>query len=88
MTATVGVLLALVFLSVLFSLSSHRLLELIRMMALQGIFVSLVPFLMETHEGFALLNFVLLAVMVFYQGCSHSRPAVAGNAQDPDTPGD
>ena len=68
MIPTVGVLLALVFLSVLFSLSSHRLLELIRMMALQGVFVSLVPFLMERHEGLALLNLLLLILMIFIKG--------------------
>jgi len=53
-----------VFLSVMFSMTSHRLLALIRIMAVQGLLVSLVPFLLERQEGMALLNLVLVAVMI------------------------
>jgi hydrogenase-4 component E len=64
MTSPVDILLALVFLSVMFSMTSHRLLALIRLMAVQGLLVSLVPFLLERQEGMALLNLVLVAVMI------------------------
>jgi hydrogenase-4 component E len=64
MTSLVDLLLALVFLSVLFSLASHRLLALIRLMAVQGLLVSLVPFLLEQQEGMAFINLVLVAIMI------------------------
>jgi hydrogenase-4 component E len=68
MIPLVDALLALVFLSVLFSLNCHRLLGLIRIMALQGAVVSLVPFLLEKHEKTTLLSLGFLLVVVIIKG--------------------
>lgn len=64
----VEVLLALVFLSVLFSLNCHRLGGLIRIMALQGIIVSLIPFLLESHVQAGLLHIGFLLTMIIIKG--------------------
>jgi hydrogenase-4 component E len=61
-------ILAVVLLSVLLSLASNRLMALVKIMALQGIMVSLVPLFVEHHqnlEGGALL---LFQVMILIKG--------------------
>lgn len=61
-------LLAIVLLSVLLSLGSNRLMALVKIMALQGIMVSLTPLFLEHHqnlEGGALL---LFQVMILIKG--------------------
>ena len=68
MTPAIDALLAVVFLTVLFSLNCHRLNGLIRIMALQGVFVSLIPFLLESHEEIGLLNVGFLLIMVVIKG--------------------
>ncbi|MBN2428767.1 MAG: hydrogenase [Deltaproteobacteria bacterium] len=68
MIPLVDSLLALVFLTVLFSLNCHRLLGLIRIMAIQGIIVSLIPFLLEKPEGTLLVNVGVLLVIVIVKG--------------------
>ncbi len=68
MIPLVDALLALVFLSVLFSLNCHRLLGLIRIMALQGALVSLVPFLLEKHDEITLVSISFLLVVVIIKG--------------------
>ena len=44
-------LLSLTVLSVLLSLGSNRLMALVKIMAFQGIVVSLIPFFLEHHEA-------------------------------------
>jgi hydrogenase-4 component E len=68
MIPVVEALLALVFLTVLFSLNCHRLTGLIRIMALQGVFVSLIPFFLERHEGPEFLNVGFLLIMIIIKG--------------------
>jgi hydrogenase-4 component E len=61
------ILLAFVFLSVLLSLSSNRLMELVKIMALQGVIVSLMPVALEHgHQGPESLGF--LAIMLLVKG--------------------
>ena len=62
------VILAIILLSVLLSLASNRLMALVKIMALQGIMVSLAPLFLEHHqnvEGGALL---LFQVMILIKG--------------------
>jgi hydrogenase-4 component E len=61
-------LLALILLSVLLSLTSHRLLTLIHIMAFQGIMVSLVPLFHEKHHTLAIGSILLLQVMILIKG--------------------
>lgn len=58
--------LTLVLLSVLFSLSSHRLMALVKIMAFQGFCISLVPFFLGSHEHLAqgLIFFPLIIMLV------------------------
>ncbi len=63
---TSDALLALTILSVLLSLGSNRLMTLVKLMAFQGIIVSLAPFFLEHHDGFFTntgSNFLLLAML-------------------------
>jgi hydrogenase-4 component E len=68
MIPAIDALLAMVFLTVLFSLNCHRLTGLIRIMALQGIFVSLIPFLLEKHQGISLLHVGFFLIMLAIKG--------------------
>lgn len=61
-------LLALTLLSVLLSLTSHRLLTLIHIVAFQGIIVSLVPFFHETHHATGMGSMLMLQVMLLIKG--------------------
>ncbi|MDR9501446.1 MAG: hydrogenase [Desulfurivibrionaceae bacterium] len=62
------VLLSLTLLSVLLSLASNRLLTLVKIMALQGIVVSLIPLFLEYHEGMAMGSILLLQLMILIKG--------------------
>ncbi len=60
-------LMALTILSVLMSLGSNRLMALVKIMAFQGIVVSLTPFFLEHHEGFFVntgSNFLLMIMLL------------------------
>ncbi len=62
------VLLSLTLLSVLLSLASNRLLTLVKIMAMQGIVVSLIPLFLEYHQGMAMGSILLLQVMILIKG--------------------
>jgi hydrogenase-4 component E len=61
-------LLALVLLSVLLSLGSNRMMELVWLMALQGIMVSLVPLFVEQHQGMGPGGILFLQIMILIKG--------------------
>ncbi len=61
-------LLSLVLLSVMLSLSSNRLMQLVKIMALQGIVVSLIPLFLDHHEGMAIGSILFLQVMILIKG--------------------
>lgn len=62
------ILLSLTLLSVLLSLASNRLLALVKIMAFQGIVVSLIPLFLEHHEGMAMGSILLLQGMILIKG--------------------
>lgn len=62
------VLLSLTLLSVLLSLASNRLLTLVKIMAMQGIVVSLIPLFLEYHQGMAMGSILLLQLMILIKG--------------------
>ncbi len=62
------ILLSLTLLSVLLSLASNRLMTLVKIMAFQGIVVSLIPLFLEHHEGMAMGSILLLQVMILIKG--------------------
>lgn len=61
-------LLSLTLLSVMLSLASNRLMALVKIMAFQGIVVSLIPLFLEHHEGMAIGSILFLQVMLFIKG--------------------
>ncbi len=61
-------LLSLTILSVLLSLGSNRLLTLVKIMAFQGIVVSLIPFFLEHHGEMHTGSIVLLQIMLLIKG--------------------
>ena len=61
-------LLALTLLSVLLSLTSHRLIMLIYIMAFQGILVSLVPIFHEHHQTMTMGSVFILIAMLLIKG--------------------
>ncbi len=63
-----NILLALILLSVLLSLRSNRLLELVKLMAFQGIVVSAVPLFLETTHGLTVGIFFFFLLLVFVKG--------------------
>ncbi len=60
--------LVLILLSVLIALGSSRIQELIRIMAFQGILVSLVPFLLERADRHSSLDILFLLVFIAIKG--------------------
>lgn len=66
MIAFSNALLALTLLSVLLSLASHRLVALVKIMAFQGIVVSLIPLFLEQHMTMG--SILMLQVMIFIKG--------------------
>ncbi len=62
------VLLSLTLLSVLLSLASNRLMALVKIMAFQGIVVSLIPLFLEHHKEMAMGSIFLLQVMILIKG--------------------
>ena len=61
-------LLSLTVLSVLLSLGSNRLMALVKIMAFQGIVVSLIPFFLEHHEEMNTGSIILLQIMLLIKG--------------------
>lgn len=61
-------LMSLTILSVLLSLGSNRLMALVKIMAFQGIVVSLTPLFLEHHESMNFASIVLLQVMLVIKG--------------------
>ena len=61
-------LLALTVLSVLFSLGSNRLMGLVKLMAFQGIVVSLIPFFLNHYRERTIGSLIFLAVMLLIKG--------------------
>ena len=66
MIAFSNALLALTLLSVLLSLASHRLVALVKIMAFQGIVVSLIPLFIEQHMTMG--SILMLQVMILIKG--------------------
>ncbi len=62
------VLLSLTILSVLLSLGSNRVRALIKIMVLQGIVVSLIPFFLEHHEQLSTSAIILLQITLLIKG--------------------
>lgn len=61
-------LMSLTILSVLMSLGSNRLMDLVKIMAFQGIVVSLTPLFLEHHEAMNLSSIILLQIMLLIKG--------------------
>ncbi len=61
-------LMSLTILSVLLSLGSNRLLALVKIMAFQGIVVSLTPLFLEHHEAMNFSSIILLQIMLLIKG--------------------
>lgn len=61
-------LLSLTLLSVLLSLASNRLMALVKIMAFQGIVVSLIPLVLEQHQNLAMGSILMLQVMILIKG--------------------
>jgi hydrogenase-4 component E len=61
-------ILAIVLLSVLLSLGSNRLMALVKIMALQGIMVSLTPLFLEHHQNLEGSALLLFQVMILIKG--------------------
>lgn len=68
MITPADVLLSLIFLSVLLTLSSNRLMMLVRVMGFQGVLVSLAPLLIEQSRTFASGSIAILSSMVLIKG--------------------
>ncbi len=64
MTGGIEIFLAIILLSVLFSLTSSRMMSLIKLMALQGALVSLIPVLLELESKMHAGGLILFAVML------------------------
>lgn len=63
-----NILLSLILLSVLLSLRSNRLMELVKLMAFQGVVVSTVPLFLETEHGLTFSLFLFFLVLVLVKG--------------------
>lgn len=61
-------LLSMTVLSVLLSLGSNRLVALVKIMAFQGIVVSLTPFFLEHHGSMSTASIILLQIMLLIKG--------------------
>jgi hydrogenase-4 component E len=58
----------LILLSVLFSLATNRLVTLVKIMAVQGIMVTLLPLLLEHHSSMGSGGLILFQVMILIKG--------------------
>ena len=68
MTA-VDILKALLLLSVLLSLASNRLMALVKIIAFQGIIVSIMPLALENGHDMSVVSLAFLASMLLIKGC-------------------
>ena len=62
------ILLVVILLSVLLSLASNRLVTLVKIMAVQGIMVSLLPLLLEHHSSMGSGGLIFFQVMILIKG--------------------
>ncbi len=62
------ILLVIILLSVLLSLASNRLISLVKIMAVQGIVVSLLPLLLEHHSTMGSGGLIFFQVMILIKG--------------------
>lgn len=62
------ILMVVVLLSVLLSLASNRLVALVKIMAVQGIVVSLIPLLLEHHSNMGSGGLIFFQVMILIKG--------------------
>jgi len=69
MMSFADILLALLFLSILLSLASNRLMELVKIMAFQGIIVSIMPLALEHGHRFGFVSLSFLLIMWLIKGC-------------------
>ncbi len=64
----IDIIMVVILLSVLFSLASTRLISLIKIMAVQGIMVSLLPLLLEHHSSMGSGGLIFFQVMILIKG--------------------
>ncbi len=69
MMSFADILLALLFLSILLSLASNRLMELVKIMAFQGVIVSIMPLALEHGYQFGFVSLAFFLVMLLIKGC-------------------
>ena len=62
------ILMVVILLSVLLSLASNRLVSLVKIMAVQGIMVSLLPLLLEHHSSMGSGGLIFFQVMILIKG--------------------
>lgn len=62
------ILMVVILLSVLLSLASNRLISLVKIMAVQGIMVSLLPLLLEHHSNMGSGGLIFFQVMILIKG--------------------
>ncbi len=62
------ILMVVILLSVLLSLASNRLLSLVKIMAVQGVMVSLLPLLLEHHSSMGSGGLIFFQVMILIKG--------------------
>ena len=68
MTTPADILMALLLLSVMLSLASNRLTELVKIMAFQGTIVSILPLALENGHELGVLSLLFLASMLLIKG--------------------
>ena len=64
----IDIIMVVTMLSVLFSLASTRLISLVKIMAVQGIMVSLLPLLLEHHSSMGSGGLIFFQVMILIKG--------------------
>lgn len=64
------ILMALLLLSILLSLASNRLVELVKIIAFQGIIVSIMPLALENGHAMGLVSLAFLISMLLIKGCA------------------
>jgi hydrogenase-4 component E len=64
----IDIIMVVTLLSVLLSLASNRLVSLVKVMAVQGILVSLIPLLLEHHSSMGSGGLILFQVMILIKG--------------------
>ncbi len=70
MMTVADILMALLLLSILLSLASNRLMELVKIMAFQGIVVSIMPLALENGHEMGAVSLAFLFSMLLIKGCA------------------